>query len=145
MSLKNKKIYISGHNGMVGSSLFKYLKKKGFRKIITINRKNLDLTNFDQVNKFIRNNKPDFVIIFSFETEDAKQILVGKSKALPFRPTFKPYFKRLGILFFSAQCFISITPFISLLFNPSASTSSLKFTSTNSLWSLAICKKFSIV
>ena len=62
MSLKNKKIYISGHNGMVGSSLFKYLKKKGFRKIITKNRKNLDLTNFDQVNKFIRNNKPDFVI-----------------------------------------------------------------------------------
>jgi len=62
MSLKNKKIFISGHNGMVGSSLFEYLKKKGFKKIITENRKNLDLTNFNQVNKFIRNNKPDFVI-----------------------------------------------------------------------------------
>ena len=27
MSLKNKKIFIAGHNGMVGSSLFEYLKK----------------------------------------------------------------------------------------------------------------------
>ena len=34
MSLKNKKIFIAGHNGMVGSSLFEYLKKKGFKKII---------------------------------------------------------------------------------------------------------------
>ena len=62
MSLKNKKIFIAGHNGMVGSSLFEYLKKKGFKKIITKSRKKLDLTNFYQVNKFIKNNKPDFVI-----------------------------------------------------------------------------------
>ena len=62
MSLKNKKIFIAGHNGMVGSSLFEYLKKQGFKKIITKSRKKLDLTNFYQVNKFIKNNKPDFVI-----------------------------------------------------------------------------------
>ena len=62
MSLKNKKIFIAGHNGMVGSSLFEYLKKKGFKKIITKSRKKLDLTNFYQVDKFIKNNKPDFVI-----------------------------------------------------------------------------------
>ena len=34
MSLKNKKIYISGHNGMVGSSLFKYLKKNDLEKLL---------------------------------------------------------------------------------------------------------------
>ena len=39
MSLKNKKIFITGHNGMVGSSLVEYLGKKGFKKIITKNRK----------------------------------------------------------------------------------------------------------
>ena len=62
MSLKNKKIFITGHNGMVGSSLVEYLGKKGFKKIITKNRKNLDLTNSYEVNKFIKNTKPDFVI-----------------------------------------------------------------------------------
>ena len=62
MSLKNKKIFITGHNGMEGSSLVEYLGKKVLKKIITKNRKNLDLTNSYEVNKFIKNTKPDFVI-----------------------------------------------------------------------------------
>ena len=31
--LKNKKIFIAGHNGMVGSALVRYLKKKKYQKI----------------------------------------------------------------------------------------------------------------
>ena len=44
-SLNNKKIFVAGHNGMVGSSIVKYFYKKGIKKIITKSRKSLDLTN----------------------------------------------------------------------------------------------------
>ena len=35
-NLKNKKIYVAGHNGMVGSALIRYFKKKGVSKIIFV-------------------------------------------------------------------------------------------------------------
>ncbi len=62
MSLKNKKIFICGHKGMVGSSLLNYLKNKNFKNIILRDKKRLDLTNYDQVNNFVKKNKPDFII-----------------------------------------------------------------------------------
>ena len=62
MSLKNKKIFICGHKGMVGSSLLNYLKNKNFKNIIFRDRKKLDLTNYNQVNNFVKKNKPDFII-----------------------------------------------------------------------------------
>ena len=40
--MSQKKIFIAGHNGMVGSALVRFLKNKEF-KIITRNRKKLDL------------------------------------------------------------------------------------------------------
>ena len=41
----NSKIYVAGHRGLVGSAIIKELKKKGFKKIIIANRRQLDLTN----------------------------------------------------------------------------------------------------
>ena len=41
----NSKIFIAGHNGMLGSSIFRILKKKGYRKLIIIEKKKLDLRN----------------------------------------------------------------------------------------------------
>ena len=38
------KIYVAGHNGLVGSAIIKELKKKGFKKVITATRDQLDLT-----------------------------------------------------------------------------------------------------
>ena len=35
---KNSKIFVAGHNGLVGSAIVRKLKKKGYRKIITANR-----------------------------------------------------------------------------------------------------------
>ena len=58
----NKKIFIAGHRGMVGTSLTKFFKKNNFGKIITINRKNLNLENYKEVEKFVRNKKPDIII-----------------------------------------------------------------------------------
>ena len=59
----NSKVFIAGHNGMLGSSIFRTLKKKGYKKIITVNKKKLDLRNQIAVKKFIKINKPDAVII----------------------------------------------------------------------------------
>tara|TARA_B100000767_G_scaffold269282_1_gene290871 strand:- start:268 stop:1230 length:963 start_codon:yes stop_codon:yes gene_type:complete len=60
--MKKIKVYIAGHNGMVGKSLHKYLIKKKIGKIIKADRKNLDLENLKKVNKFIKKNNPDVII-----------------------------------------------------------------------------------
>ncbi len=59
----NSKVFIAGHNGMLGSSIYRILKKKGYKKIITVDKKKLDLRNQIAVKKFIKKNKPDAVII----------------------------------------------------------------------------------
>ena len=46
-----KKIFIAGHNGMVGSALYNFLKKKKNYKLIVANRSKLDLTNILKVKK----------------------------------------------------------------------------------------------
>ena len=61
-SLQNKKIFIAGHNGMVGSAILNYFKNLNLHKIITVNRKQLDLTNWKDTNTFLKKNKPDIVI-----------------------------------------------------------------------------------
>ena len=51
MNLKNENIFLAGHKGLVGSAVYNLLKKKGFKKIYTINKKELDLTNQTRVYK----------------------------------------------------------------------------------------------
>ena len=63
MKLSNKKIYVAGHNGLVGSAIVRKLKKQGYKKIITADRKKLDLTDQKKVLKFLKKNKPDFIFI----------------------------------------------------------------------------------
>ena len=41
----NDKIYVAGHNGLVGSAIIRKLRKKGFENIITRSHSELDLTN----------------------------------------------------------------------------------------------------
>tara|TARA_B100000963_G_scaffold28195_1_gene20861 strand:+ start:3092 stop:4033 length:942 start_codon:yes stop_codon:yes gene_type:complete len=59
----NSKVFIAGHNGMLGSSILRELKKKGYKKLITIDKKNLDLRDQNAVRKFIKNKKPEAVIV----------------------------------------------------------------------------------
>ena len=59
----NSKVFIAGHKGMLGSSILRILKKKGYKNIITADRKKLDLRNQIAVKKFIKNRKPEAVII----------------------------------------------------------------------------------
>jgi GDP-L-fucose synthase len=60
---KNSKIYLAGHNGMVGSAILRHLKKKNYKNIIVKSRKKLDLLNQKKTEKFFKKSRPDFVII----------------------------------------------------------------------------------
>lgn len=60
---KNDKIYIAGHNGMVGSALIRELNKQGYGNLITRSSKELDLRNQADVNDFFVKEKPDYVIL----------------------------------------------------------------------------------
>lgn len=57
------KIFIAGHNGMVGSAIIKYLISQGFDNIITRSHKELDLTNQSAVEDFFSNEKPNQVYL----------------------------------------------------------------------------------
>jgi GDP-L-fucose synthase len=59
----NSKIFVAGHNGLVGSAIVRNLKSKGYNNIITANRKQLDLTDQCQVDLFFIENKPDYVFL----------------------------------------------------------------------------------
>ncbi len=59
---KNKKIWLAGHRGLVGSAIHRALKAKNY-DIITATSKQLDLRDKDRVNYFIKKNKPDIVIL----------------------------------------------------------------------------------
>ena len=60
---KSSKIFVAGHNGLVGSALVKNLIQKGFANIITRTRRELDLTNITDVNSFFETEKPDYVFL----------------------------------------------------------------------------------
>ena len=60
---KNSKIFVAGHNGLVGSAIVRKLKREGYRNIITINRSRLDLTNQNKVFNFLKKKKPKFIFI----------------------------------------------------------------------------------
>jgi len=59
----NDKIYIAGHNGMVGSAIVRKLREKGFINIITRSSSELDLTNQQNAHNFLQEEKPDYVVI----------------------------------------------------------------------------------
>jgi GDP-L-fucose synthase len=62
LSLKNKKIFVAGHNGMVGRALLRRLATED-AELLTIDKNKLDLRNQDAVNVWINNNKPDIIIL----------------------------------------------------------------------------------
>tara|TARA_Y100001968_G_scaffold209590_1_gene192757 strand:+ start:77 stop:1006 length:930 start_codon:yes stop_codon:yes gene_type:complete len=58
---KDSYIYVAGHNGLVGSSIVRKLKCKGYKNIITANKSDLDLTNMFKVERFFFENKIEYV------------------------------------------------------------------------------------
>jgi GDP-L-fucose synthase len=59
----DSRIYVAGHNGLVGSAVVRLLREKGYSNIITKSRDELDLTNQTTVNDFFAENLIDVVIM----------------------------------------------------------------------------------
>ena len=59
----NSKIFVAGHNGLVGSAIVRNLKAKGFTNIITVDREKLDLRRTLEVNMFFNMEEPDYVFL----------------------------------------------------------------------------------
>ena len=59
---KNSKLFVAGHNGLVGSAILRKLREQGYKNLIYKNRKSLDLTNQNKVEKFFKKYKPEVVI-----------------------------------------------------------------------------------
>ena len=57
------KIYIAGHQGMVGSAILRNLKSKGYTNLLTRSHTELDLTNQLDVENFFVKEKPDYVVL----------------------------------------------------------------------------------
>jgi len=61
--LQNKKIYVAGHRGMVGSAILRQLEAKGCKDLITRTHQELDLLSQSAVANFMQVEKPDVVIM----------------------------------------------------------------------------------
>ena len=59
----DSKIFVAGHNGLVGSAIVRNLKEKGFTNIITQTRDQLDLTDFNAVKSYFIVEPPDYVFL----------------------------------------------------------------------------------
>ncbi len=60
---KTDKIYVAGHNGMVGSAIVRKLNYEGFSNFITRTSSEVDLRNQQEVNIFFETEKPDYVFL----------------------------------------------------------------------------------
>ena len=63
MLSKKSKIFIAGHKGMVGSSIQRKLKKIGYKNLLLVDKKKLNLLDQKKVYNFLIKNKPKLVII----------------------------------------------------------------------------------
>ena len=57
------KIYVAGHDGMVGSAIVRNLQSKGYKNFVFRHFKELDLRNQEAVNKFFEQEKPNYVFL----------------------------------------------------------------------------------
>ena len=60
---KKIKIWVTGHNGMLGSAICRRLKKFQNIKVLKASRKDLDLKKYNLVNAWLKKKKPDGIII----------------------------------------------------------------------------------
>lgn len=63
MMQRSEKIFIAGHNGLVGKALVHILKETGYTNLLLPSRQKLDLTKQSSVNHFFEAHKPDYVFL----------------------------------------------------------------------------------
>jgi GDP-L-fucose synthase len=59
----DSKIYLAGHNGLVGSAIMRNLQERGYTNIITKTSNDLDLRRQKEVEDFFEKEKPDYVFL----------------------------------------------------------------------------------
>ena len=59
----NSKVFVAGHNGLVGSAIIRNLKSKHYENIYWIRRENCDLANKIQVDAYFEQSKPEYVFL----------------------------------------------------------------------------------
>src|SRR3954453_7274843 len=59
----NSKIYVAGHRGLVGSSIMRNLRKKGYTNLVTRTHDELDLINQAAPQSFFSKEKPEYVFL----------------------------------------------------------------------------------
>ena len=59
----NSKVFVAGHNGLVGSAIIRNLKSKNYNDIYWVRRKNCDLRNKVHVDAYFQQSEPEYVII----------------------------------------------------------------------------------
>ena len=63
MMEKNAKIYVAGHQGMVGSAILRELKRQGYTNFVLRTHRELDLTRQERVEAFFAAEKPEYVFL----------------------------------------------------------------------------------
>ena len=59
----NSKVFVAGHNGLVGSAIIRNLKQKHYENIYWIRKKNCDLRNKLEVDAYFKQSEPEYVIL----------------------------------------------------------------------------------
>ena len=75
-----KKIFLAGHKGMVGSAIYKKLKINGYKNILVRSRSALNLLDQNKTFRFLKKNKPHFVILAAAKVGGIKANLKNKDK-----------------------------------------------------------------
>lgn len=74
----DSRIYIAGHEGLVGSAVLRLLAARGYRSLITCARAQLDLRNQDAVQNFFAKERPEYIFLAA-----AKVGGIGANAAYP--------------------------------------------------------------
>lgn len=60
---KSDRIFVAGHNGLVGSAIHEHLKELGYENLLVRDRSELDLSRQEAVERFFDAERPEFVIL----------------------------------------------------------------------------------
>ena len=63
MKNRNSKIFVAGHKGLVGSAIVRKLKEKNYKRIITIDKSKLDLTDQRKVLNFFKKKNTNLYLL----------------------------------------------------------------------------------